>query len=129
MDEELQQCGEELLHEVEGLLDHDYSPVIAQIPLYKRPRVDNDVSRYISSANHMRGGDMLRSKPNVIFSNANKKYIEPPLDDVWPPPNLGEQQKTFRMMDKLESLTNELKINISDAEGTKTVLIKMPHEK
>lgn len=123
MDEELQQYGEELLQEVEGLLDHDYSPAI-QIP-YKRPRIDSETTpKYISSTNHV--GGTLDSKPDLAISK-KKQYIEPPLDDTWPPPNPGGQ-KTVKV-DKLEALTNELKINISDAEGTRTVRVKMPHDK
>lgn len=124
MDEELQQYGE-LLQEVEGLLDHDYSPVI-QMPLYKRPRIDNEATpKYVSSINHV--GGTLGLKSDLAISKKKKQYIEPPLDDIWPPPNPGGQ-KTVKV-DKLEALTNELKINISDAEGTRTVLVKMPQDK
>jgi len=123
MDEELQQYGEELLQEVEGLLDHDYSPVI-QMPLYKRSRIDNEATpKYISSVNHVGGTLGLRSD---LAISKKKQYIEPPLDDIWPPPNPGGQ-KTVKV-DKLETL-NELKINISDTEGTRTVLVKMPQDK
>ncbi|XP_011866872.1 PREDICTED: cyclic AMP response element-binding protein A-like [Vollenhovia emeryi] len=125
MDEELQQYGEELLQEVEGLLDHDYSPVI-QMPLYKRPRIDSEATpKYVSSMNHV--GGTLGLKPDIAISKTTKQYMEPPLDDIWPPPNPGGQ-KTVKV-DKLEALTNELKINISDTEGTRTVLVKMPHDK
>lgn len=126
MEEELQQYGEELLQEVEGLLDHDYGPMI-QMPPCKRPRIDSETApKYISTVNHI--GGTLGSKMDVTDSKANKKYIEPPLDDIWPPPNPGGQ-KTAKVVDKLQVLTNELKINISDAEGTRTVLVKVPHEK
>lgn len=125
IDEELQQYGEELLQEVGGLLDHDYSPVV-QMPLYKRPRLDNEApSKYVSSMNHV--GGTLGLKPDVAVSKTKGQYIEPPLDDIWPPPNPGGQ-KTTRVVDKLEAFTNELKINISDV-GTRTVLVKMPHDK
>ncbi|XP_020286116.1 uncharacterized protein LOC109855862 [Pseudomyrmex gracilis] len=126
IDEELQQYGEELLQEVGGLLDHDYSPVV-QMPLYKRPRLDNEApSKYASSMNHV--GGTLGLKPDLAVSKTKGQYMEPPLDDVWPPPNPGGQ-KTTRVVDKLEALTNELKINISDVEGTRTVFVKMPHDK
>ncbi|XP_012542686.2 light-inducible protein CPRF2 [Monomorium pharaonis] len=126
MDEDLQQYGEELLQEVEGLLDHDYSPVI-QMPFYKRPRIDNEPTpKYISSMNHV--GGTLGLKPDLGVSKMKKQYIEPPLDDIWPPPNPGGIQKTVTV-DKLETVTNEFKINISDTEGTRTVLVKMPHDK
>ena len=126
MDEELQQYGEELLQEVEGLLDHDYSPVM-QMPLYKRARIDSEATtKYVSSMNHV--GGTLGLKPYLAISKTNKQYIEPPLDDVWPPPNPGGQ-KTVKVINKLEALTNELKINISDTEGTRTVLVQVPHDK
>lgn len=128
MDEELQQYGEELLQEVEGLLDHDYSPVI-QMPLYKRARIDNEAAsspKYISSMNHV--GGTLGLKPYSAISKTDKQYIEPPLDDIWPPPNPGGQN-TAKIINKIETLTNELKINISDTEGTRTVLVQMPHDK
>ncbi|XP_031837237.1 uncharacterized protein LOC116429016 [Nomia melanderi] len=125
MDEELQQYGEELLQEVEGLLDHDYSPVI-QPPLYKRPRMDMEPSpKCVLSSDHV-GGTLCGRQESAIFKSG-RKYIEPPLDDVWPPPNPGGQ-KNGKVVDKLEALTNELKINISDSEGTRTVLLKVPQE-
>lgn len=124
MDEELQQYGE-LLEEVEGLLDHDYSPVV-QVPLYKRPRYDNDQSsKYKANMNHV--GGTLNQKTEFSDSKLSKKYTEPPLDDVWPPPKPGAEPAA-RVVDKLEALTNELKINISDADGTRTVLLKVPQE-
>ncbi|KAL6437155.1 hypothetical protein ACFW04_005022 [Cataglyphis niger] len=126
MDEELQQYGEELLQEVEGLLDHDYSPVM-QMPVYKRARIDSEAAtKYVSSMNHV--GGTLGLKPYLAISKTNKQYIEPPLDDVWPPPNPGGQ-KTVKVINKIETFTNEFKINISDTEGTRTVLVQMPHDK
>ncbi|KZC08658.1 PREDICTED: cyclic AMP response element-binding protein A-like [Dufourea novaeangliae] len=123
MDEELQQYSEELLQEVEGLLDHDYSPVI-QPPLYKRPRMDMEPAlKCVSSSHHV--GGTLCGRQDAQMLKSGRKYIEPSLDDVWPPPNLGGQKK---VVDKLEALTNELKINISDSEGTRTVLLKVPQE-
>ncbi|XP_078034869.1 uncharacterized protein LOC144468926 [Augochlora pura] len=126
MDEELQQYGEELLQEVEGLLDHDYSPVI-QPPLYKRPRLDTEPApKCVSSSDHV-GGTLCGRREGGMFFKSNRKYIEHPLDDVWPPPNPGGS-KNGKVVDKLEALTNELKINISDSEGTRTVLLKVPQE-
>lgn len=125
MDEELQQYSEELLQEVEGLLDHDYSPVI-QAPLYKRPRMDPEsATKCIKSSDHI--GGTLCGRQEVPITKPSRMYIEPPLDDVWPPPNPGGL-KTAKVVDKLEALTNELKINISDSEGTRTVLLKVPQE-
>ncbi|XP_043250343.1 cyclic AMP-responsive element-binding protein 3-like protein 1 isoform X2 [Colletes gigas] len=122
MDEELQQYSEELLQEVEGLLDHDYSPVI-QPPLYKRPRIEiESTPKCVSSSSHV--GGTLCGRQNYI-SKSTRQYIEPPLDDIWPPPKPGGQKK---VVDKLEALTNELKINISDSDGTRTVLLEVPQE-
>lgn len=125
MNEELQHYGEELLQEVEGLLDHDYSPAI-QPPLYKRARMEIEpATKCATSSEHV--GGTLRRRQEVTRAKPMKKYIEPPLDDVWPPPNPGGQKNT-KVVDKLEALTNELKINISDSEGTRTVLVKVPQE-
>ena len=125
MDEELQQYSEELLQEVEGLLDHDYSPAI-QPPLYKRPRMDIEPpSKSVSSSDHV--GGTLWGRQEMAVSKPSRKYIDPPLDDVWPPPNPGGQSGA-KVVDKLQALTNELKINISDSEGTRTVLLKVPQE-
>lgn len=124
MDEELQQYGD-LLEEVEGLLDHDYSPVI-QAPLCKRPRYDDDQPcKYTGSMSHV--GGTLNQKTDYTDTKLSKNYIEPPLDDVWPPPKPGIEPGA-RVVDKLEALTNELKINISDADGTRTVLLKVKQE-
>ncbi|XP_015594688.1 cyclic AMP response element-binding protein A [Cephus cinctus] len=123
MDEELQQYGEELLQEVEGLLDHDYSPVV-QVPPHKRARYEVEPGpKYSPSSDHV-GGTLLGLK-------TERNYIEPPLDDVWPPPPPPEPptigKNGLKTVDKLEALTNELKINISDADGTRTVLLKVPN--
>lgn len=123
MEEELQQYGEELIQEVEGLMDHDYSPI--QMPIYKKPRFDNEPSpKYISSFDLV--GGALGSKED-IHTNTFRKYIEPPLDDDWPPPKSGGRLEA-KLLDKLETLTNELKINISGAESTRTVLLKVPQD-
>ena len=124
MEEELQQYGEELLQEVEGLIDHDYSPI--QMPVYKRLRFDTEPApKYVSSSDIV--GGTLGSKKDGINTKPTRKYIEPPLDDDWPPPKPGGTSET-KYVDKLEALTNELKINISDVEGTRTVFLKVPQE-
>ncbi|XP_014601282.1 PREDICTED: cyclic AMP response element-binding protein A-like [Polistes canadensis] len=129
-DEELQQYNEELLQEVEGLLDHDYSPVV-HMPPYKRPRIENEANnqKFAASSDQIGGilGSLLGNHEMPFMKPSNRKYIEPPLDDVWPPPNPGGKTEP-KVVDKLEALTNELKINISDLEGTRTVLVKVPHE-
>lgn len=116
---------EELLSECEGLLDHDYNTPIAHVPPSKRARYDNDQIKYVASMDHV-GGTLNKQSdtPNIKLT---RKYIEPPLDDVWPPPKPNIRQPT-KIVDKLEALTNELKINISDADGTRTVLVKVPQE-
>lgn len=124
VEEELQQYGEELLQQVEGLMDHDYSPI--QMPAYKRQRLNDDLyPKYISSSDIV--GGTLGMNRDLINTNPTRKYIEPPLDDDWPPPKPGGSSGT-KFVDKLEALTNELKINISDTEGTRTVLLKVPQE-
>ncbi|XP_012256132.1 cyclic AMP response element-binding protein A-like [Athalia rosae] len=123
--EDLQQCGEELLQEVEGLLDHDYSPIVA-VPAHKRPRLDPDsVAKQTSPYDYV--GGTLGQGSDFLEVKASRRFIEPPLDDVWPPPKPGGEVAT-KIVDKLEALTNELKINISDADGTRTVLLKVPQE-
>ncbi|XP_015186621.1 PREDICTED: cyclic AMP response element-binding protein A-like [Polistes dominula] len=129
-DEELQQYSEELLQEVEGLLDHDYSPVV-HMPPYKRPRIENEANnqKFAASSDQVGGllSGLLGNHEMPFMKPSNRQYIEPPLDDVWPPPNPGGKAEP-KVVDKLEALTNELKINISDLEGTRTVLVKVPHE-
>lgn len=122
MDDELQQYSEELLQEVDGLLDHDYSPIV---PVYKRPRYDDDQPpKYSATAE----GTFAKKSEYPDVNKLSKKYIEPPLDDVWPPPKPGDVPG-MKVVDKLEALTNELKINISDpADGTRTVLLKVPQD-
>ena len=125
MEEELQQNGEELLPEVEGLMDHDYSPI--RMSTYKKTSyVTESSEKYISSSNLV-GGTLGSTTNRNIKLNPSRKYIEPPLDDNWPPPKPGGISRT-KVLDKLEALTNELKINISDAEGTRTVLLKVPQD-
>jgi cell division septum initiation protein DivIVA len=127
LDEEFQQCGEELLQEFEGLLDHDYNCPIAQVPPYKRSRSDNNQStnKYIASMDHV--GGTLNQKSDLPDAKLSRKFIDQPLDDVWPPPKPGGAQSA-KIVDKLEAITNELKINISDSDGTRTVLLKVPQE-
>ncbi|XP_033210547.1 uncharacterized protein LOC117168817 [Belonocnema kinseyi] len=123
MEEELQQYGEDLLQEVEGLMDHDYSPI--QMPTYNKPRFDTELPlKYISSFDIV--GGTLGPKTDMR-TNTFRKYIEPPLDDDWPPPKPGGRSGA-KILDKLETLTNELKINISDFESTRTVLFKVPQD-
>ncbi|KAF7990053.1 hypothetical protein HCN44_008996 [Aphidius gifuensis] len=126
LDEDFHQYGEELLQEFEGLLDHDYNSPIAQMPACKRPRYDNDkCNKYSASMDHV--GGTLNKQLDTQNVKLSRKYIEPPLDDVWPPPKQNIA-KPAKIVDKLEALTNELKINISDADGTRTVLVKVPQE-
>lgn len=73
-----------------------------------------------------------------------KKFIIPPVDDVWPKSE-GEEVKKPKefiipdiddkwvpnhsiLADKIESLTTEVKVNISDSKGTRTVVIHVPKE-
>ena len=126
MDEELQQYSEELLQEVEGLLDHDYSPAVP-MPANKRPRYDlEQVSKYASRSDHI--GGTLPQTVDYPSPKLTRQLFDPPLDDDWPPPKPGGGQPVVKVVDKLEALTNELKINISDADGTRTILLKVPQE-
>ncbi|XP_046623543.1 cyclic AMP-responsive element-binding protein 3-like protein 1 [Neodiprion virginianus] len=124
--EDLQlQCGEELLQEVEGLLDHDYNSPALAVPAQKRPRLDPDPASKMTSPYEYVGGTLGQGSGGDV--KPGRRFIEPPLDDVWPPPKPGGEAAT-KIVDKLEALTNELKINISDADGTRTVLLKVPQE-
>ncbi|KAG8042136.1 hypothetical protein G9C98_000127 [Cotesia typhae] len=127
VEEEFQQYSEELLQEVESLLDHDYSPI--QVSLYKPSRYDadqksNNNNKLFSAAD---AGGMFPRKSEFGDVKLSKKYIEPPLDDVWPPPKPDAVQ-TVKVLDKLEAITNELKINISNTDGTRTVVLNVPKE-
>lgn len=105
-------------------MDHDYDQVM---PSCKRFCSESeDTPKHIPTMNHV--GGTLGSKMDVVAPKAKIKYIEPPLDDVWPPPNPGGQ-RTAKVVDKIEVLSNEVKINISDVEGTRTIFVKVPHEK
>ncbi|XP_057323834.1 cyclic AMP-responsive element-binding protein 3-like protein 2 [Microplitis mediator] len=127
VEEEFQQYSEELLQEVESLLDHDYSPI--QVSLYKPPS-RYDVEQKANNNKLFTGdlsGGMFARKSEFADVKLSKKYIEPPLDDVWPPPKPDNVQ-AVKVLDKLEAITNELKINISDTDGTRTVVLKVPQE-
>ena len=105
------------------LVDHDYDP-----PPAKK-------SRFHFSENEETEEEMLR-----------KKFILPPVDDIWPEPSsvekVGTKPKEFIipdiddewvpkqsvLADKIESLTTEVKVNISDSKGTRTVVIHVPKE-
>ncbi|PSN31313.1 hypothetical protein C0J52_14622 [Blattella germanica] len=83
--------------------DHDYDP-----PPLKRSRVGD-------------GTDDV--KPSLL--SAGKDYMAPPPDEIWPPPSPGD--KTIgRAMEKM--LGEEMKVNISDAGGTRTVVLQVPKE-
>lgn len=51
-----------------------------------------------------------------------KEFIIPDVDDEWIP-------NKSAILDKIESITTEVKVNISDAKGTRTVVIQVPKEK
>ncbi|XP_043280448.1 cyclic AMP-responsive element-binding protein 3-like protein 4 isoform X2 [Venturia canescens] len=130
LDDELQQYSDELLQEVEGLIDHDYVPAAVTMPPYKRARYELEHTRnskYAASPSEHIGGT-LNPKIDYPIPKFTKKFFEPPLDDVWPPPSKpgGGIQPATKVVDKLEALTNELKINISDSDGTRTILLKVP---
>lgn len=122
MEKELQQYGEELLQEFEGLMDHDYSNV--QMPSYRKEQFDNKMSK--NNILFELVGETFGSG-NDININPTLKYIEPPLDDYWPPPKPGGLSET-KVVNKLEVLTNKLKINISDTEGIRNVFVNVPQE-
>lgn len=83
--------------------DHDY-----EVPPLKRSRTDE--------------------RPEDIKSSllsAGKDYIVPPPDEIWPPPALGDNHIT-NMIEK--ALGEEMKVNISDAGGMRTVVLQVPKE-
>lgn len=108
--------------------DHDYDP-----PPSKRNRLhfDDHKIRY--------DFEPLEKKP------VKKEFIIPPLDDEWPPqkinnvlkpkefliPDVDDEwaPKHSALIDKIETLTAEVKVNISDSKGTRTVVIHVPKEK
>jgi len=83
--------------------DHDY-----EVPPLKRFRTDE------------RPEDI---KPSLL--SAGKDYIVPPPDEIWPPPAPGDNRIT-NMIEK--ALGEEMKVNISDAGGMRTVVLQVPKE-
>jgi hypothetical protein len=86
--------------------DHDYEP-----PPLKRSRIDDKVE------------DIM---PSLVSSG--KEYIVPPSDEIWPPPpppSPGDSHIS-NMIEK--SLGEEMMVNISDAGGTRTVVLQVPKE-
>jgi len=83
--------------------DHDY-----EVPPIKRFRTDE------------RPEDI---KPSLL--SAGKDYIVPPPDEIWPPPAPGDNHIT-NMIEK--ALGEEMKVNISDAGGMRTVVLQVPKE-
>ncbi|KAJ9593430.1 hypothetical protein L9F63_015016 [Diploptera punctata] len=79
--------------------DHDYDP-----PPLKR-------SRMIERTEDI--------QPSLL--SAGKDYIVPPSDEIWPPPSPGD-----KVIEK--ALTEEMKVNISDAGGTRTIVLQLKHE-
>jgi hypothetical protein len=84
--------------------DHDYEP-----PPLKRSRVDDKVEDI---------------KPSLLSSG--KDYIVPPSDEIWPPPPTPGDSRISNMIEK--ALGEEMKVNISDAGGTRTVVLQVPKE-
>lgn len=73
-----------------------------------------------------------------------KDFIVPPVDDVWPErtdkvakpkefiiPDVDDEWIPTKsaLADKIESITTEVKVNISDSKGTRTVVIQVPKKK
>lgn len=83
--------------------DHDY-----EVPPIKRFRTDE------------RPEDI---KPSLL--SAGKDYIVPPPDEIWPPPAPGDNHIT-NMIEK--ALGEEMKVNITDAGGMRTVVLQVPKE-
>lgn len=108
------------MQEVETLLDHDYSSAEEDGPIRKKARFEVILPP----------GECIASKNDYFDVKPGRKYIEPPLDDVWPPPKLGgNDSQKHRVVDKLQALTTELKLNLSDVgDGTHSVLIQIPRE-
>lgn len=103
------------------LVDHDYDP-----PPAKRSRFNFEGFKETEE-------EALR-----------KKFVLPPVDDIWPQPSREAVTKPKEFIipdiddkwvpkqsilaDKIESLTTEVKVNISDSKGTRTVVIHVPKE-
>jgi hypothetical protein len=82
--------------------DHDYEPPP------KRSRVDE--------------------KPediNPSLLSVGKNYIVPPPDEIWPP-SAPEDGHISNIVEK--TLGEEMKLNISNDGGTRTVLLPVPKE-
>ena len=79
--------------------DHDYDP-----PPIKRSRVIEKTEDIKSS-----------------LLSVGKDYLVPPSDEIWPPPSPGD-----KVVEK--ALEEEIKVNISDAGGTRTIVLKVPKE-
>lgn len=104
------------------LVDHDYDP-----PPSKRNRFHFD-------------GFNKESEEEIL----RKQFILPPVDDSWPQSSreTATKPKEFIipdvddkwvpnqsiLIDKIESLTTEVKVNISDSKGSRTVVIHVPKE-
>jgi hypothetical protein len=83
--------------------DHDYEP-----PPLKRSRIDEKPEDI---------------KPSLL--SAGKNYIVPPPDEIWPPP--GPEDGHFsNILEK--ALGEEMKVNISNDGGTRTVVLQVPKE-
>ncbi|KAL0271832.1 UNVERIFIED_CONTAM: hypothetical protein PYX00_008802 [Menopon gallinae] len=107
------------------LVDHDYDP-----PPSKRNRLNFDVEKDFNS----------HEEPLL-----KKEFIIPPVDDVWPGHKVNDALKAKEFIipdvddewvpsksvltDRIEELTTEVKVNITDAKGTRTVVITVPKEK
>lgn len=83
--------------------DHDYDP-----PPLKRSRIDDRLEDI---------------KPSVL--SAGKDYTVPPSEEIWPPPAPGDSHISS-MIEK--ALGEEMKVNISDSGGTRTVVLQVPKE-
>jgi len=67
-----------------------------------------------------------------IFAEKEKPLISPPVDDVWPPLLKTDDKKELISPDVDDEWiphTTQVKVNISDAKGTRTVVIQVPKEK
>ncbi|PNF32454.1 hypothetical protein B7P43_G04887 [Cryptotermes secundus] len=70
----------------------------------------------------------IKEKPEDITSSllyADKNYIVPPPDEIWPPP-APEDGHIRNMLEK--ELGEQMTVNISDSGGTRTVVLQVPKE-
>lgn len=111
------------------LADHDYDP-----PPSKRSRFRFD--------DHNIRFDNFESYNDLLLK---KNFIVPPVDDAWPEkiekevkppkrfiiPDVDDEwvPNKSALVDRIESITTEVKVNISDSKGTRTVVIQVPKEK